>query len=221
MARILLPRSTTPQNDPSATRWIDVQLADEGSATHERLKAFVAKTFQKRYAAEIRHFLPHFLHIRDNGHQHQSVVGYRGGHEGQFFLEHYLDKPIEQILSARLGQPIHREQIVEVGNLSDSTPGMARLSILATTRCLHGMGYRWVVFTGVRRLYNAFHRLGLHPLELAEADPNRLPAGEARRWGNYYRDQPRVYVGRIEDGYRRLVSARSRRQACPQQEASS
>ncbi len=218
MARILLPRSTTPKNEPSATRWIDVQLVDEGGAAHERLKAFVAETFRRHYGAEIRHFLPHFLHIR-NGQQHQSVVGYRGGHEGRFFLEHYLDSPVEQVLSARLGRPIRRDQIVEVGNLADSTPGMARLSILATTRCLHGMGYRWVVFTGVRRLYNAFHRLGLHPLELAEADPERLPADEADRWGDYYRDQPKVYVGRIEDGYRRLISTRSRRQACLPQEA--
>ena len=75
------------------------------------------------------------------------------------------------------------------------------------------MGYRWVVFTGVRRLYNAFRRLGLRPMELADADPSRLQEDEARRWGNYYRDQPKVYVGRIEDGYRRLISARSGRPA--------
>jgi len=217
MASILLPTMT--RRDQHATQWVDVRIADEGTLQHEQLKPFVGEAFRRRYGAEIQHFLPHFLHIRDSTHTHRAVVGYRGGHEGAFFLEQYLDSPVEQVLSERLGQPIRREQIVEVGNLADSTPGMARLSILATTRCLFGMGYRWVVFTGVRRLYNAFHRLGLHPLELTVADPDRLPADEADRWGDYYRDHPKVYVGRIEDGYQRLISARSRRQANPRKEA--
>ncbi len=211
MARILLPGTLTSQGGQRpATHWIDVHLADQGTAAHARLQTFVAEAFRKRYGAEIRNFLPHFLHICNHRNEHQSVVGYRGGAEGPFFLEHYLDHPIEQVLSARLGRPVPRAQIVEVGNLADSTPGMARLSIIATTRCLHGMGYRWVVFTGVRRLYNAFHRLGLHPLELADADPRRLPPEQAQCWGDYYRDHPKVYMGRIEDGYRHMLSSRDR-----------
>jgi hypothetical protein len=63
-------------------------------------------------------------------------------------------------------------------------------------RHLHRLGYEWVVFTATRELRNAFARMGLTPLELAPADPARLPDRGAR-WGRYYANDPIVVAGRI------------------------
>jgi hypothetical protein len=60
-----------------------------------------------------------------------------------------------------------------------------------------------VVFTGAAGLINSFRRLGLAPLRLCEADPHCL--GEQRHaWGQYYEQQPQVFAGNIQLGYRQL-----------------
>jgi hypothetical protein len=73
---------------------------------------------------------------------------------------------------------------------------MGRTLIPLLARHLHRLGYEWVVVTATRELRNAFARMGLKPLELAPADPARLPDGGAR-WGRYYANDPIVVAGRI------------------------
>jgi hypothetical protein len=79
------------------------------------------------------------------------------------------------------------------------------------TVLLHAAGYRWVLFTAVKPLFNAFQRLGLNPVRIAVPDPKRLPDGGSN-WGNYYQARPIVYAGSIEDGYNKLSAHVSPRQ---------
>ena len=119
---------------------------------------------------------------------------------GQLFLERYLDDAIDPLISATAGQPVDRSSIVEVGNLAASDTGSARMSIIAITYLLATGGLEWVAFTGNVGLVNSFHRLGLNPVTLCAADPERL-GDERHHWGSYYESKPWVHVGNIRSGF--------------------
>ncbi len=90
--------------------------------------------------------------------------------------------------------------------MAEAEPGDARLAIIAATAFLYHAGFRWVAFTGVTRLRNAFSRLGLSPKQLIVADENRLPPGERAQWGSYYKGDPVVCFGSIQEGHDNLQS---------------
>jgi hypothetical protein len=157
---------------------------------------FIAVRFGRAYGARVTHFLPHLLGVRDGLGRWQAAAGYAAAEAGTLFLEQYLARPIEQALAERLGRPLARPGIVEVGNLAAVSAGMGRQLIPQLARHLHRLGYRWVVFTATRALRNSFLRLGLRPLPIARADPVRLPDG-GRSWGAYYEQDPIVMAGKI------------------------
>lgn len=171
-------------------------------ATHPsraQFEEFIAARFGRAYGARVAHFLPHLLGVRDGLGRWQGAAGYGAAEGARLFLEQYLEHPVEQALAEKLGRPLARHGIVEVGNLAAVSAGMARLLIPQLARHLHRLGYRWVVFTATRALRNSFLRLGLRPLPLAPADPARLPDGGAS-WGAYYEQEPMVMAGKIALG---------------------
>ena len=171
-------------------------------ATHPAragFEAFVAARFRLAYGAQITHFLPHLLGVRDRAAEWQMGAGYGAAAAQPLFLERYLDGPVERAIAAMARQPVARSQIVEVGNLASRSTGMARALIPALALHLHRLGYSWVAFTATRALRNTFHRVGLRPLTLASADPARLDDGGAS-WGTYYAHDPVVVACRITHG---------------------
>ena len=159
------------------------------------LERFIAERFLAVHGARLEHFCAHLVGVRDPVGRWQAGAGYTPAAAGQLFLEHYLDRPVEQALAAATGGPVARDEVAEVGNLA-TAPGRGRLLIPAIARYLHRQGYRWVVFTATRELRNALRRLRLEPLRLAPALPARLPDGGAS-WGSYYAHDPAVMGGRI------------------------
>jgi hypothetical protein len=163
-------------------------------------EAFIQQRFRKAHGADIRHFMPQLFGMSDESDTLCAVAGLRLASTEPLFLERYLDEAIDSLISAAAGQPVDRAGIVEVGNLAASDTGSARLSIIAITYLLAMGGLEWVAFTGNIGLVNSFHRLGLKPVTLCAADPERL--GEDRHhWGSYYESQPWVHVGNIRAGF--------------------
>lgn len=171
---------------------------------------FVHAVFKQCYDADIRAFYPTLLAFGLHA-ELLGVVGFRDGEGQSLFSEQYLDRPLEQLIGEHWAEPVERREIVEVGNLALANPGQARWIIAAVTLFLHTQGYRWVLFTAVRPLINAFRRLGLNPIELAQADPKRL-ADDGQQWGSYYASHPLVCVGDIQAGYRKLIDSAGARQ---------
>jgi hypothetical protein len=89
--------------------------------------------------------------------------------------------------------------VVEAGNLAAVGPGAARSMICSLAVLLHRLQLGWVVLTGTRTLLNAFFRLGLVPIALAHASPQRLP-DRGRSWGSYYQTDPIVVAADITAG---------------------
>jgi hypothetical protein len=169
--------------------------AGPDSPRRAEAEAFIAAVFLQRYEAELQAFAPNLL-LLESGGRIRAAAGWRCAGEGPLFLENYLDGPVEAAIGQVAGHPVPRARIVEVGNLASDQPGGSIDIILAMAARLDGLGYEWVVFTATRTLIGIFRRLGLPPLALASADPDRLGA-EAGRWGSYYASQPVVVAGRI------------------------
>jgi hypothetical protein len=181
-----------------------LDIIESDHADRAEIEAFIRATFFDVYQARVNIFMPHLVRLRTLHEHLVAVVGYRDAAEHRLYLEKYLDRPIEDVLSEHVAEPVRRRDIVEVGNLADAAPGGARAAIIILTAFLHSAGYRWVVFTGVPKLRNAFGRLGLDPIELAPADPERLTPEEQQEWGSYYAGQPLVMGGDIRQGYESL-----------------
>lgn len=167
-------------------------------------EAYVSQRFRQVHGANIHHFMPQLFGLSDHLGALCAVAGVRLASSGPLFLERYLDAPIETLIDLAAQRPVEgpveRQGVVEVGNLAASDTGSARLSIIAITWLLAMDGLEWVAFTGNVGLVNSFHRLGLRPLTLCAADPERL--GEDRHhWGSYYQSQPAVHVGNIRAGF--------------------
>ncbi|MBU0522389.1 MAG: thermostable hemolysin [Gammaproteobacteria bacterium] len=163
-------------------------------------EAFIQQRFRKAHGADIRHFMPELFGMSDASGSLCAVAGVRMANAESLFLERYLDESIEPLISAAADRPVDRAGIVEVGNLAASDTGSARMSIIAITYLLAMGGLEWVAFTGNIGLVNSFHRLGLKPVTLCAADPERL-GDERQHWGSYYESKPWVHVGNIRAGF--------------------
>ena len=161
----------------------------------ETLERFVVQRFRQAYNARVSDFCAELLGVRTADGACLAVAGYTPADGKTLFLERYLDRPADELLTQAAGAPVPRARLVEVGNLA-AAPGMGRALIPALCAYLHALGYRWVAFTATRELQNALRRLRLEPLLLGPALPQRLADGGAA-WGTYYRHGPRVMGGRL------------------------
>lgn len=100
------------------------ELHDPSRAT---LEGFIKTIFKRAYGAEIKQFMPRLMSLTDQDCGLLAVCGLRQANSGPLFLEHYMDQPVENLLSERTGLPIRREAIVEIGNLAVAEPGLAQI----------------------------------------------------------------------------------------------
>jgi len=170
---------------------------------------FIHDRFGLEYNADIRHYMPYLVRLSTREKELVAAVGYRDAACHDLFIERYFDEPIEVVVSRAVGRKVARHDIVEVGNLADAHPGGARAAITALTAYLYGAGFRWVVFTGVIKLRNAFFRLGIDAVHVGDADPSRLDTEEQKAWGRYYLAGPRIMAGDIHEGYWALEFSRT------------
>ncbi|HQR50588.1 MAG TPA: thermostable hemolysin [Methylophilaceae bacterium] len=183
-------------------------LREHENEERGEIESFIRQCFAAAHGARINQFMPRLLSLRAKRGDLIAAFGLRSAADSRLFLETYLDRPIEAVLQARLGQAVNREEVIEVGNLSVLYPGAARWLIVALTAMLHEEGYKWVVFTGTASLRNGFSRLGLRPVELGAATLEHLSPSDRADWGHYYDHTPLVMAGDIAYGYRSLLMQR-------------
>jgi hypothetical protein len=178
-------------------------LAEHDAADRLEVSQFIRNRFLKDYDARLTHLMPRLFSLTNAAGQMVAGFGLREAAQSPLFMECYLDEPIEARLARLAGRKVERARIVEVGNLA-ARPGGARSMIALLTRHLYELDFEWVTFTGVALLRSAFHRLGLHPLEIARATPDRLNERERLAWGRYFEGRPIVMAGHVASGYRVL-----------------
>jgi hypothetical protein len=168
-----------------------------GSAQRAEVESFIAAVYRERYGAELRHFAPLLVSLRDEHGDCVAAAGYRAADSGPLFLERYLPGTVESLLPAVAGRRPPRRRIVEVGHLTAVRAGEGRRLILLLGPHLAGQGFEWVVSTLTQELRNLFLRMGVAPLALGVADPAVL-GEQAAQWGSYYDHRPLVLAGRLD-----------------------
>ncbi len=175
-----------------------LQQAPNGAPTRGELEAFIANAFRDKHGAQVHSFMPDLLGLRNASGELRAVAGYRAARQERLFLEQYLDQPVEAALAAKLGRPVERTEIIEIGNLASNGCRQARHLVSMLPRYLFERGYSWVVFTATSLVRNVLESVGAELVELAAADSSRLKSGNDS-WGIYYRNDPRVMAGYLPD----------------------
>lgn len=196
---------------PPRLRPLRFGLHAVGGTGRAEAEAFVRTRFADRHDARIDHFLPELLSLRAL-RDLCGVVGLCPARDHRLFVETYLDAPVEQAVSAHIGQRVTRDEVIEIGNLASSWPGASALLFVFLGEVLIEVGPRFAVFTATRHVEQLLRRRGYVATALTAADPARLPDGGAL-WGRYYASAPRVLCGEIAPAVRQARRSRSYRAA--------
>jgi hypothetical protein len=181
----------------------DLKLIEHDDGNRDAVEKFIRDRFFDDYRAKLTNLMPRLFSLSDASARMVASFGLREAAKSKLFMECYLDEPIEERIQRLTARKVLREHIIEVGNLA-ALPGGARSMIALLTRHLYELGFEWVTFTGVAVVRAAFLRLGLNPLVIAQATPDRLSAVERLAWGRYFESRPIVMAGHIPNGYRTL-----------------
>ncbi len=181
---------------------------DRGGEQRVELESFIRETFARKHGAAVSAFMPRLLALRGSSNMLSGAIGCRGADEERLYLEQYLDQPIEVALGARLGAPVSRSVITEIGNLATVSCRAARRLVTLLPGYLMERRQEWAVFTATGMIREILESVGAPMLELAAADGNRV-AGGRDQWGAYYRTDPRVMAIHVPSGLD--ISVRRRR----------
>jgi|GEM_PF-852316 len=171
-----------------------VITAISGPCARDRseLESFIRDTYQRAHNAEVNHFMPKLLSVRDTNDKLLAVCGLRHANQESLFLETYFDTPIEVVLSQHNQIATTREAILEVGNLAVADPVNVRSLLASISLYLHSTQAEWAVFTGTSVLRNSLTKLNMSLQFLGEASIKRIPEHERAAWGTYYNERPQV-----------------------------
>jgi hypothetical protein len=193
---------TTPHDETH--RWLRLLAPTPGhitlvgplDGTRADVEQHVASGYASTYGARLTHFLPWFLTLECLGTM-TGVVGMQAADGNALFLERYLERAVEKQLAEKLGHPVARGALVEIGNLVAAKRGASQLLFLLFTAILHQAGYQWIVFTATRSLRNNLEKLGFPLLELQRVEPACLAPALLTQWGSYYHTEPVVMAGSL------------------------
>lgn len=180
------------------------QLRQVHGQARSELEQFIAQRYADIYGAHVTGFMPKLYALYDEEQQLIAAFGLRAAADYPLFLERYLDQPAEVLVGKHFGGNAQRAGVVEIGNLAGTTTGALRALIPCLTEMLYADGYQWLAFTGAAPLCNAFSKLGLPLVRIAQADVEKLPEAERLSWGRYYDRKPWVMFGDVRQGRARL-----------------
>lgn len=171
---------------------VTVTVSDATATDRIEIEQFIHDVFAKNYGANVQHFMPQLVSLRDKNGVLVAAFGLRKASEMPLFLEQYLNKPIETMLSQRFNKPITRDQITEIGNLAVDNPRNAGVLIAHVIQHSLDIGVEWCVATAHHSLQNGLIKGGRDVYTLQTADKNLLKRDEQALWGRYYDNTPQV-----------------------------
>jgi hypothetical protein len=208
------PKTTLQQRARDELRTLgeslQLQPVRAGETGRDELEAYVQERFAAKHGAAVRTFMPTLVSFRDRQGDLRGVAGLRGAAESRLYLEQYLDRPIERVLTECLcSQPVdrggsrqvRRDEIVEVGNLAGASCRAAVRMVAQLPVYLMSRRYSWIVFTATSSLRQILEGFGAPLIELGRADPTSV-AATPDAWGRYYETDPRVFAGYLPDADR-------------------
>jgi hypothetical protein len=170
---------------------LETALLTNDDARRHSAEQFIKDTYAARYGARLETFPSRIIALLDHRDEILCAAGLRFLDDG-FFSERYLDRPIENAVSAISERAVNRSAIFEVTTLASRAP-LATAEFIAEIGTFgEKAGFEWSFFTLTRRLHLMVSRLGIAPTLLGDADRRRI--ADSERWGTYYACQPKVYA---------------------------
>lgn len=188
----------------------ELAIIDRNHPRRHDVEHYITQRYALAFDARLNGFMPTFMALMDDDHI-KSLCGYRVASDESLFLEQYLDQPADQLLSEVFSHSVDRTRLIEFGQLASFSKGFSSLHFLLMTEKLVAQGYEWCIFTATDPLYAMMCRLGLSPVILTDADPDRIPDAHSI-WGNYYHYQPRIVAGNLPGALAHLQALFSDRQ---------
>lgn len=171
---------------------ITSHMVEKEAPCRREVEAFIAAVFKQVYCAEVSHFMPQLVALRDASGVLMAAFGLRNAGSERLFLEQYLDEPIEQLMSRELERDISREEITCIGNLAVANPRNAGVLIAHVIKHSLSMNLPWGVATAHHSLQNGLIKGGRDLFPLAMANPDRIQPEERVKWGSYYKHMPQI-----------------------------
>lgn len=183
---------------------ITAHTVTKEAACRREVEAFIHAVFKVSYGANITAFMPTLVALRDSNGVLMAAFGIRSAAQEALFLEQYLDRPIEQLLTEKLGKNITRNQVTCIGNLAVSNPRNAGVLIAHIIQHSLDIGIEWCVATAHHSLQNGLIKSGRDVYPLHIADKALLPPEQQSIWGSYYDNLPQVIAirGVTNDDYK-------------------
>ena len=173
---------------------LQLSFAGPVSSCRAEFEQFVMRAFEREHDAVVRTFMPLLVGCRDRERGLRSVVGLRPATGQALYLERYLDRPVDEVISVMSGQDVRRDRVVEIGNLAGRNCRASVRLVASLPGLLLSMRFDWVVFTATSTVRGILETLGAPLFELAPAG-EACAAGGIDRWGRYYSSDPRVCAG--------------------------
>ncbi len=194
---------------------MDIKLAPRGSPDWKNAINLVLSKYKRTFDAEATPDPDYFLVClkQSTPDAEPGVVACAGmsfGIEKPFFSEHYLDEPIQQLLSRMESAPVARESIMEVGSLAsvERNAGTELIRFLPLTGvCL---GKRYGLFTLTQQMRALFDYIGLPFFPLRASEGERLGPEALQKWGRYYENAPVTAFVRVDQVQHLIVETMSR-----------
>lgn len=164
----------------------DRQIALCQNKDRFQAESYIQAAFYRAHQAQVVSFLPYLLGIKQQ-QEYQGVIGTRGAHQAQLFVEQYLSAPIESYFAFRLA----RNEIAELGNLCSSHNINTQTLFVVMTAALYEAGYKQIVFCATDKVNQLIRLAGARAQLLAPASEENLKPSEGE-WGSYYQHNPCV-----------------------------
>lgn len=174
---------------------------DPGRASAE---TYIHRQFSSYFGANVKQFMPYILTLEKQG-EISAAIGFRLAASHTLFLEQYLIKPVEQMVSETINTPAKRASIVEIGNLAASRSGQTKQLFMLLALLLENMGYAWVVCNTTPLIRNTFKRMGFEYLTLQRTSSRSLQE-DASLWGSYYSHDPRLCLGSLSYAAQKILT---------------
>lgn len=197
------------------SKTLQLRVIDRQHPERSKVEEHIAQRYEKAFHAQLSEFMPVLLAVYGEHDELLSACGFRVASEEPLFLEQYLTKPADELMSDVFQLPVSRHSLIEIGQLASFSQGSAPQHFFLLSQYLLEQGYQWCIFTATDPLHAMMHRLGLTPIQLSLASADHVPNAE-KIWGSYYQHQPRVCGGQLLAGYQQLAKRFMRLQSLAQ-----
>jgi len=190
-------RSDEHSDQVLTTGPLRLKLSCAGDDLRSSVETFIASRYQQAFGSVIVVNYPLLISLHETSGRIVAAVGLRGANENALFLEQYLARNVESVLSTLFRRPIDRRGIVELGSLAAVCSGATLYLIGAVAAYMAKQEFNFALVTStdqLRRIFNLFD------FELSSLGPARRDAlrDQSSSWGTYYEHAPEVLVGSVQ-----------------------